>query len=83
MSLEVLLEPIDKAHRRCKLGAIIASLEEPYQSALQKLADVSWREGGLSDTRLRERLKLAGFSVSMSVIYNHRTGVCACKGVVG
>lgn len=84
MSLEALLEPLpDRGSKPCKLASIIASLEDPYKSALERLVETPWKEGGLSDTQLRERLLKAGLSLGVTVIHYHRRGICSCKGVVG
>lgn len=84
MSLDILLEPIPAKHQPCKLARIIAGLEEPYQSALKKLVETSWRDGGLSDSDLRQRMLKAGIEVGATVIHYHRRGICACaKGLVG
>lgn len=81
MNLEALLEPLPErgAPRPCKTARIIAGLEEPYRSALQKLVDLSFANGGLSDAALRDRMLKAGLDVATSNIHYHRRGICSCK----
>lgn len=80
MSLDVLLEPIPaKAATPCKVAQLITSLDEPYKSAVQNLVDTSYKQGGLSDYQLRERLLSAGIDVGGTVINYHRRGVCSCR----
>lgn len=81
MSLDALLAPlpIDEP-TPCKIARMVTELDEPYSSALQKLVDVTYPNGGLSDMALRARLKAAGLPVSISTIHYHRRGLCSCVG---
>jgi hypothetical protein len=82
MSLDILLEPvIDRSHEKlpCKVGRILASLDDPYKTALVTLLGTAYSHGGLSDEALTERIKLAGFPVGASVVNRHRRNKCACE----
>lgn len=79
MNLDALLEPSENLNQPCKLGRIMAGLNEPYRSALENLIAVPFADGGESDARLRGRLAKAGLYVSQPVIYRHRHGECSCK----
>lgn len=85
MNLDALLEPIpDKQAKPCRLGLTIASLDEPYKSALERLVELKHSDGGLSDQALVGRLREAGISMSVSTAHYHRRGLCSCaKGMVG
>lgn len=78
MNLDELLKPVEREIPKCKLQRVIDGLDEPYQSALIKLTNVGFYEGGLSDQGLSKRLKTAGFQVSIPVVNRHRAKTCSC-----
>lgn len=79
MSLDVLLEPIPEPEKKlCKVGNILAGLEEPYRSALQGLISRPYSDGGYTDEVLQRRMTEAGITVGVSVINRHRRGICLC-----
>jgi len=80
MSLDVLLEPIPaKEVEPCKVGRMLADLDDPYKSALANLLNLSYANGGMSDEALAERINKAGLKVGASVINRHRRGKCHCE----
>lgn len=84
MDLNVLLEPVaqDRAPGPCKVARIVASLEEPYRSALDRLVSTKYQDGGLADEALAARMKAAGVPAGATVINRHRRGQCTCEGLV-
>lgn len=78
MTLDILLEPVEHDSTPCKLQRVVLSLEEPYRSALTKLVDTTFVDGGLSDSGLYMRLQKAGLQASTPVIWRHRNKVCSC-----
>lgn len=85
MGLEALLAERPEPVRLCKVGRIVASLEDPYRTALIDLLAVTYVDGGESDGEISARLKSAGLPASGAHINRHRRGVCSCppEGVVG
>lgn len=78
MSLELLLEPATRSVTFCKVGQIVASLEEPYKSALIDTLARGYREGGLSDLQVARRMASAGLPVGERTVSRHRAGACVC-----
>jgi len=85
MNLDALLAPIDeRGPRPCRLGHLLATLEEPYKSALANLVTLKHADGGLSDQALVGRLREAGLPMSVSTVHYHRRNICSCtKGMIG
>jgi len=80
MSLDVLLEPIPvKTKTPCKVGRVLASLDDPYKTALLTLLDTRFVDGGLADDAVAERLERAGFDVGATTVRSHRKGTCSCE----
>lgn len=81
MNLDALLGPAPAASsngRLCRVGAILAGLEEPYRSALERLLSVPFLEGGETDEQLATRLRAAELPVGATTIRRHRTKTCIC-----
>lgn len=83
MDLDVLLEPVpDRGSEPCKVGRILASLEDPYRTALWGLLSTQIEDGGLSAEQLQVRMTKAGVPVGASAIRRHRAKRCTCESVV-
>lgn len=84
MNLDALLEPIPDRNQKqpCKVGRIVAGLEEPYKSALTTLLATSYADGGLADEAIQKRMDAAGLQVGATVINRHRKLTCTCGSVV-
>lgn len=83
MNLDALLEPVPGRYTQpCKVGRIVAKLEDPYKTALITMLASAYVDGGFSDTMIRTRLTSAGFQVSTPVIWRHRNNQCSCESVV-
>lgn len=78
MSLDELLKPVERVIPECKLQRIINELDEPYKTALVNLTNTLYYNGGLSDQGLSNRLKAAGYQVSIPVVNRHRNKSCSC-----
>jgi hypothetical protein len=67
-----------EASRSCRIGSILADLDEPDQVILNDaLADqVRW-----SSHALMIALKERGVQVSIHPIINHRRGICKCSKI--
>lgn len=82
MSLDILLAPIPEPEPTlCKLGKIIAALDEPYKTALVNLTNQNYADGGMSDEALTERLHQAELPIGSTIVNRHRRQVCACYKV--
>lgn len=81
MSLDVLLEPIPDRNKKepCKIGRILADLQEPYKGALTTLLATSYADGGLADEAVAARMKAAGLPVGSKTVYKHRRQQCTCE----
>ena len=80
MSLDVLLEPIPaKSKTPCKVGKVLASLDDPYKTALLNLLNTKFSDGGLADEHVAERLERAGFDIGATTVRTHRKGMCSCE----
>lgn len=79
MSLDKLLEPMPEPEPKlCKVGQIVAELEEPYKGALLALLNQPHSAGGFTDEVLQRRMTEAGLIAGASVINRHRRGICLC-----
>lgn len=79
MSLEALLaSPAPLTKTPCKVGRILAGLEEPYKSALTNHLNTQFEQGGYTDEGLATVMATAGFQVGATTVRTHRKGACAC-----
>lgn len=78
MGLDALLAERSDKTDPCKLGRLIATLEEPYRAALNTLLSVAYVDGGESDREIAHRLRLADLPMSQATINRHRVGTCGC-----
>ena len=80
MNLDALLAPLPDRNVTlpCKVGRILETLEDPYKSALIKLLDTDYDNGGLSAEQLEHRMKQAGLEVGATVLRRHRKKQCGC-----
>lgn len=82
MNLDALLEPIPKRGAQpCLIQRHLNDLDEPYKSALQKLLDTRFTDGGMSDAELAQRMLQAGLKSSHTTVRIHRSGLCSCAGL--
>lgn len=79
-TLDALLHPGVRAEpgEPCKVTAIVESLEEPYRTAADRLANLRPAQGGVSDMKAAAQFAAAGLRVSHSMINRHRNGWCPC-----
>jgi hypothetical protein len=83
MNLEALLQPtvlasLSKPGQPCKVTKVIESLEEPYRSAAQQLANRTFADGGFSEDQTAAKFAEAGIRLGHSTIGRHRNGWCTC-----
>lgn len=81
MSLEILLSPPSpvKPTQPCKVGRILAGLDEPYKSALTNHLTRTHADGGYTDEFLSSLMGQAGFQIGATTVRTHRKGMCACE----
>ncbi len=79
MNLDALLEPLPARNQEaCKVGRILADLQDPYKTALINLLDTLYADGGLADEALAARMNAAGLPVGAKTVYKHRRKQCTC-----
>lgn len=82
-SLDILLEPrAPEPPKFCKVGKILADLDEPYKTALINILELPYASGGFSDEEITTRMTEAGIPAGHTIINRHRRGRCTCESVV-
>jgi hypothetical protein len=74
-----LLEEERDGRKLCVIGRPLVDLDEPYRSALQKIVDLTWPEGGLTEFGVAQAMNESGLPGSPTSVLRHRRGLCICQ----
>jgi hypothetical protein len=62
----------------CTVGVILSGLPEDYRTPFENQVNLRYRDGGLTDFELANRMRAAGFKVGDTTVNRHRGGRCTC-----
>jgi hypothetical protein len=63
----------------CIVGQALAGIPDGYWSALDRLVNLPWNEGGVSADEVAMIMHQSGLRGSPTAITRHRRGLCTCK----
>jgi hypothetical protein len=63
----------------CVIGRYLTDLDEPYGSALQKIVNQDFADGGLTEFAVAMVMNEAGLKGSPTSVLRHRRKLCICQ----
>lgn len=63
---------------RCLIGRALVEVPQEYRSALERVVNTRWDEGGLTPEEAALVMNESGLKASATALTRHRRGLCLC-----